>query len=211
MVRRDASGIWRSTLLEPATWLEHGFGGRNSIGWPPEHAAAARQVHGSDVLRAGTAGNCGEGDALVTDVPGLWVGVRTADCVPILLADQRSRRVAAVHAGWRGTVAQVVVKALEELGASPVDVWAAIGPAIGRCCYEVGSEVAREFGQPVDGNGRAHLDLVAENRQQLERAGVPGGQIDAEGPVCTRCHEDFHSFRRDGAAAGRQVSAIRLR
>jgi len=190
-------------LFAGEAWLSHGFGGRYSSAWPPQHAAAAQQVHGDVVLRPSGLGACGEGDALIAAQPGLWVGVRTADCVPILLADRQQRCVAAVHAGWRGTVAGIAAKALAALASNPADVLVAIGPAIGVCCYEVGDEVARQFGR----SGRVHLDLAAENRAQMLAAGVPASQI-AWGAPCTRCDGDFHSFRRDGVAAGRMVSAI---
>jgi len=88
-------------------------------------------------------------DALATRTPGLLLGAQTADCVPVLLADTRQRAVAAIHAGWRGTLARIVVKTLGrmqmEFGTRPRDVVAALGPAIGRCCYEVGPEVAQAF------------------------------------------------------------------
>jgi hypothetical protein len=90
-----------------------------------------------------------QGDALLTSQPGLLLAVQTADCVPILLADPARRAVAAVHAGWRGTLARVVAKTVGrmrlEFGTRPADIVAAIGPAIGRCCYEVGPEVAQAF------------------------------------------------------------------
>ena len=207
MLQRDAaSGVWRSPLLAALPWIEHGFGGRSSVEWPPEHAAAAKQVHGDHVIFASTPGTCGKGDALVTDAPGLWVGVRTADCVPILLADSRRRLVAAVHAGWRGTVAGIVGKAIEKMGSDARDLHAVLGPAIGICCYEVGEEVASHFGPPI----RRHLDLLAANCEHLVAAGVPRQQVDAAAP-CTKCGDDFHSYRRDGERAGRMVSAIRRR
>lgn len=112
-----------------------------------------KQFH-SDVIRVVTAPLASveevpHADALVTRVPGLLLGVQTADCVPILLADTRQRVVAAIHAGWRGTLARIAIKALGrmrmEFGTRPGDVDAAIGPAIGRCCYEVGPEVAQAF------------------------------------------------------------------
>jgi YfiH family protein len=114
---------------------------------------ALRQIH-SDVIHvaAASAASTEEalaGDALMTKSPGLLLGVQTADCVPILLADTRRCVVAAIHAGWRGTLARIVVKALGrmrmEFGTRPGDVVAALGPAIGRCCYEVGPEVAQAF------------------------------------------------------------------
>lgn len=109
-----------------------------------------RQFH-SDVIHVAAA-PCDEApkaDALITATPGLLLGVQTADCVPILLADTRRRVVAAIHAGWRGTLARIAVKTLGrmkmEFGTQPRDVVAALGPAIGRCCYEVGPEVAQAF------------------------------------------------------------------
>jgi YfiH family protein len=134
------------------------------------------------------------------------VSVRTADCFPILLADTRNRAVAAVHAGWRGTAAHIVSGALQEMrerfGTSPADVQAAIGPGIGVCCYEVGIEVARQFG--LDNSGR--IDLAAVNRSQLLAAGLAENHIEIIGG-CTQCDaHQFHSFRRDKEHAGRMIS-----
>ena len=112
--------------------------------------ATLRQFH-SDVIHLASepAADAPRADAMATRAPGLLLGVQTADCVPILLADTRQRVVAAIHAGWRGTLARIVVKTLGrmqmEFGTRPRDVVAALGPAIGRCCYEVGSDVARSF------------------------------------------------------------------
>jgi hypothetical protein len=179
-----------------------------------------KQVHSADVVPAdGGAGCIGEGDALITDHPGTLVGVRTADCVPVLLVDMRRRAVAAVHAGWRGSADQIVRNAIDALhtkyGSAPADVYAAIGPCIRECCYEVGPDVAQKFAawfpdlasiaSPV------RINLARVNRLQLERAGVPSGQIYDSG-MCTRCMaEDFHSYRRDGAKSGRMISAIGVR
>ena len=115
--------------------------------------AALRQIHSDIVHRvdasaAGTEEVAG-GDALVTREPGCLLAIQTADCVPILLADGKQRAIAAIHAGWRGTLRRIAAKALGrmqmEFGTRPQDVVAALGPSIGRCCYEVGDEVAREF------------------------------------------------------------------
>lgn len=146
----------------------------------------------------------------MTNRPLLAISVRTADCYPILLADAKNRAVAAVHAGWRGTAAQIVRKTLQkmttEFGTSPGDVYAAIGPGIGVCCYEVGEEVARKFGY----DAKTHLDLASENRNQLESAGVPPGNIEALG-VCTFCDaERFFSYRRDKENPGRMTSFIQI-
>jgi hypothetical protein len=198
-----------SSLLDKLPWIEHGFGTRHAQ-VRPDDFAGLKQIHSNLVFVADGQGLCGEGDALVTGRIGLAIAVRTADCYPILLADTRHRAVAAVHAGWRGTVTHVVEKALEkmkaEFGTSPADVNAAIGPGIGVCCYEVGEEVARQFGF----EHRTHLDLVSENRKQLEAAGVQHQNIEALG-VCTYCDaERFFSYRREKEKAGRMTSFIRI-
>ena len=196
-----------SPLLAELKWLNHGFGTRaDSV--PQESMASLKQIHSGLVLVAEQIGRAGEGDALVTARDGVPVSVRTADCYPLLLADGRNRAVAAVHAGWRGTAAHIVVRALEEMhrlyGTEATDVYAAIGPGIGACCYEVGAEVARQFG--LEHAGR--IDLAAINRRQLLDAGVAEHRIDVLGG-CTKCDAHlFHSYRRDKLAAGRMVSYI---
>ena len=133
----------------------------------------------------------------------LWSGQPSSD--PIRSA------VAAVHAGWRGTVAKIVPKAIaamgDRFGTMPADLHAAIGPGIGKCCYEVGPEVAEQFGL----TGRGHIDLPEANRRQLVEAGVAPERIYVAG-LCTKCHgEDFHSFRRDKDVAGRMYSFAGIR
>jgi YfiH family protein len=172
--------------------------------------ASLTQVHSALVLVADRASGCvGTGDALITDQRGITVSVRSADCFPILLADVQRRVVAAVHAGWRGTAskinAEVLAKMAAQFGTAPSDVWVAIGPGIGPCCYQVGEEVARKFG--LDRAGR--VDLAQANRRQLIEAGVPDNRIELLG-VCTCCDpERFHSYRRDKLQAGRMISYIR--
>jgi YfiH family protein len=196
-----------SPLLAELKWLVHGFGTRaDSI--QQESMASLKQIHSGVVLTAERIGCAGEADALVTGRMGVPVSVRTADCYPILLADGRNRAVAAVHAGWRGTAAHIVIRALEEMhrlyGTAAADVYAAIGPGIGGCCYEVGADVARQFG--LEQAGR--IDLAAINRRQLLEAGVAEDRIDVLGG-CTKCDaHQFHSYRRDQLAAGRMVSYI---
>jgi hypothetical protein len=217
----DELGVFRAPILEQFDWLEHGFGTRASAVWPdPARLAMLKQIHSAKVVEAnGAAGFIGEGDALITGGAGTLVGVRTADCVPILIADSRKRAVAAVHAGWRGSVRQIVVCTISEMaghfGTVPGDIYAVIGPAIGRCCYEVGPEVAREFipwwPELAANNGPVRLDLAGTNRRQLMSAGVAGDRI-VGGAPCTFCTpQTLHSYRRDGEAAGRMISAIGIR
>jgi YfiH family protein len=206
----DPQQIYRATELDALPWLIHGFGTR-SIDIPAHFAqlATLKQVHSATCVAAeGRAGILGPGDALLEDNPGSVVAVKTADCMPILLADERLRAVAAVHAGWRGTAARIVQAAVSAMGSRfgsrPEDLHAAIGPGIGACCYEVGPEVMEQFG----GQGRGRLDLEAGNRRQLEESGVTAARIYAS-HLCTMCRkEQFHSFRRDREAAGRLYSFI---
>lgn len=126
---------------------------RHAIGADGMSLVAVEQIHSDVVHRITSAtlpiANLAKGDALLTSVPGILLAVQTADCVPILLADRKRRAVAAIHSGWRGTLLRIAAKTLGrmrmEFGTSPRDVIAAIGPSIGRCCYEVGSEVAAAF------------------------------------------------------------------
>ena len=208
MFYKDSRQIYRVTELDALPWLVHGFGTRlASVPAVYGNLARLRQVHSAVCVQAsGRVGVLGEGDALLENRPGSVVAVKTADCLPILLVDEGHGAVAAVHAGWRGTVAGIAQRAVEamraEFGARPGELHAAIGPGIGKCCYEVGPEVAAQFGQ----QGRAHVDLAAANRRQLMDAGVTPERIYASN-LCTMCRcEEFHSFRRDKEAAGRMYS-----
>lgn len=199
-----------SSIFDPVEWVEHGFGTRDDI-LSQDEMASVKQIHSATVLSAMGVGSAGEGDGLITTADGLAVSVRTADCLPVLLADGRHRVVAAVHAGWRGTAARIVPKAIDlmraEFDSDPADIYAAIGPGIGECCYQVGEEVARLFGQ----QGAGRIDLGGANREQLIGSGVPEGHIHCL-DLCTFCEAArFHSYRRDKDAAGRMISFIRIR
>ncbi|MCX6627533.1 MAG: peptidoglycan editing factor PgeF [Candidatus Solibacter sp.] len=213
MFYRDPENIYRVTELDEFPWLVHGFGTRLAdIPACFAQLATLKQIHSSSCVAAeGRVGILGEGDALLENQPGSVVAVKTADCIPVLLVDERSRAVAAVHAGWRGTAARIAAGAVAAMGrrfgTRPEDVHAAIGPGIGKCCYEVGAEVAAQFG----GQGRGHIDLTAANRRQLEETGVTPARIYAS-YLCTMCRgEEFDSFRRDKEAAGRMYSFAGIR
>jgi polyphenol oxidase len=219
---------------EPAHVTENRRRVAEAIGGRP---FVARQVHGTVIRRVRAGDDLDavarqEADGLCTDAPGLVLGVFVADCVPVLLADARTGACAAVHAGWRGTVAGILPAAVRtlasEFGARPSDLRVALGPAIGPCCFEVGLEVvdavvatipeARARGivlpSPRGRADRAHVDLHAANRLLLERAGVDPAAIDAVDLAVACTHHDrqrFFSFRRDGAATGQQMGVIRLR
>lgn len=183
------------------------------IGEPDLPVAWAKQVHSATVLPAGAPGECGPGDALTTDRPGLALSIVTADCVPVLLAGPPGDpRIAAVHAGWRGIAARILPATLETLG-NPAGWTAWIGPTIGPCCYEVGEEVALpvaaastpEAVLPRPG-ARPHLDLLRAATHQLQAGGVTNVQSLA---LCTRCETELlSSYRREGKGAGRNLAFI---
>jgi len=180
-----------------------------------------RQVHGKDILCVPAPNkSVGPADGMYTSVAGLGLAVLTADCVPVLIIAPRAQVAAAVHAGWRGTVAGVVpaaVRALcEDLGLRPADLLVALGPAIGACCYEVELQVGEELTERWGGMPeawrpatlRGKLDLRAANRAILLRLGVPRERIAVVGP-CTACHpETFFSHRGSGGRTGRQISFV---
>jgi YfiH family protein len=204
----DSDRTYRVTELDRFDWLVHGFGTRASD-IPTRFAGLAtlKQIHSSEcVVAEGRRGELGRADALLENTPGSVVAVKTADCIPILLVDERNRAVAAVHAGWRGTAARIGPAAIaamaQRFGTRPEDLHAAIGPGIGECCYEVGPEVAAQFG----GSGRQHINLPHINRRQLLETGVAAERVYTS-DLCTMCRpEEFHSFRRDKEGAGRLYS-----
>lgn len=188
----------------------------------------ARQVHSSTVLVVGraepSAGHTQPAsDALITSEAGWLLAVQTADCVPILVADAARRVVAAVHAGWRGTLAGIAEKTVtrmrEEFGTRPEDCLAALGPAAQACCYEVGRKVVESFRSRFDDaerfissrqpSGRWYLNLELSNVRQLIGAGLRSENIFPSG-LCTICRHDlFFSHRREGhQGVGRMMSVI---
>jgi YfiH family protein len=214
-------------LVDPVlAGVDHGFGVRGFSG--PAGLLRPRQVHGAAVVTAAecrVSGDPPQADAIVSDEAGQPIGVVTADCVPILLATADGRVVAAIHAGWRGLVAGVVASGVEALrsraGVAGAGLRAAIGPSIGRCCYEVDAPVlgplAERFGprlaalqDPVSGRpGHARIDLAGLVREDLLDRGLTGERVGQATAACTRCDaERFHSFRRDGDRAGRLVHFI---
>ncbi len=227
----DALGV-EAAVLAGLPGLVHAFGRRSGpAGFETREATAARtasllaprgrllllrQVHGAAVEKAPWSGRP-SADAAIGSEPGLFVGIETADCLPVLVVDPRRRAVAAVHAGWRGTVAGVTraaVAALVRDGSVPADLLAALGPGIGPCCYEVGDEVKAAFGPAgalyfaPSPAGRHYLDVRAANLGQLVASGLDPGRIGGVNE-CTFCRPDlYHSYRRDGPGSGRMISVI---
>jgi hypothetical protein len=168
-----------------------------------------------------------EGDGLITDLPGVLLGVGTADCVPVLVVDTERRVVAAFHAGWRGTVARIVERGVaimqQEYRSRPNDLVAAVGPGIGPCCYTVGEEVrsrfekqfeyAKELFIPADDSAETRLNLWEANRRQLLDAGIPEISINSltECTACTRSQTGalrYFSHRAEHGNAGRMLNVV---
>lgn len=196
-----------------------------------EHTlVTVEQVHGNRLLVIDETVQAGEQlgtlgyDGIITAIPGTPIGIKTADCVPVLLADCKRRVVGAVHAGWKGTVLGIAAKAagvfMETFSSEPEDILAIIGPAIGPCCYEVDEVVFHRFDNTREGRialtggrkkGKWWLDLSAANRSQLQGVGIPRGNIFSAG-ICTSCRQDtFFSHRGEAGNTGRQLNFIVLR
>ena len=203
-----------------------------------KYVSAARQVHGDKVLviksqdpgpktqksnssrqiakaRLRSITNT-EADALITNIPGLAVGVRVADCVGTVIIDPKNKVVAAVHSGWRGVANRIIVKTVKlmkkEFGSKPSDMIAAVSPAIGPCCYEIGGEVLKLKKHRVfsniwkDKNGRTHMDLWQGVKNLLVSQGLRTKNI----KICNMCTADnpelFYSHRRDKGKTGRMMA-----
>ena len=203
---------WRRRAFLMASGLGHGT------------PRILRQVHGRAVVdAAGPSAAPPEADAAVlvhpSDPAGPFPAVRTADCVPVLIADSRGQACAAVHAGWRGIAAGIAEAALDTLksaGCDPEEAVVALGPAIGGCCYEVGTDVVDALRSACPDTswladapgGTTRVDLRAALRSQLTRAGVSRSAIHGA-PWCTRCRNDlFFSVRTEGQATGRLMAVI---
>lgn len=192
--------LGRHTDDDPANVAENLRRLAARLGTEPERIAAIRQVHGTELVEwqgPPAAGERPEADGHLTSVPGLPLLVLVADCLPVALAG--GGRVAMLHCGWRGLAGGILERALERFGEPPA---AALGPAIGPCCYEVGPEVLERF-ERFDGvaDGRM-LDLKAVARRILAGAGVT---VVEDVPYCTSCRPDlFFSHRRDAGVTGRQ-------
>lgn len=187
-----------------------------ALGISRKDITAAQQVHGSQVALVGL-GDRGRvipaTDALVTDAPGVALLLRFADCLPVLLYDPVRRAIGLAHAGWRGTVKRIAAKTasamLEAYGSRPADIVAGLGPCIGPCCYQVGTEVIEAVRAKFNpwrgllrpqGDGSLHFDLWEANRRQLAELGIADIEVSQ---LCTACRTDeFFSYRAEGGHTG---------
>jgi YfiH family protein len=219
---------------------------QSALGATDSPLVLLKQFHSAvTVFFASPPAQPGKGDALLTNSAGILLGIQTADCVPILLVDPKKRAVAAIHAGWRGTLARIAEKTAGEMrmhfDSNPADILAALGPSIGGCCYEVGTEQVTEFTSqfadaaeyfdelrtgeepnPLQWLNRmppghqpppknVRLDLRKANRSQLLASGLRDTNIFLSN-LCTACHPDlFFSYRKEAANSGRLLSVIGLK
>lgn len=197
------------------------------LGSSPDKAVKAKQTH-SDIVLSVDESFGGEGitkpqsffeaDGLITDKNNMTLLVFYADCVPILLADPTTKAIGAVHSGWRGTKAEIVRKAIEKMKSlhkcNPKNIMAAIGPAIGKCHFEVSEDIFNEFKGSVskafteEKNGKFYVDLPNSVKNQLLLSGVPEENI-AVSDLCTYCNDFLYSYRREGSSAGRMAAFIK--
>ncbi len=186
-----------------------------ALGIGAERMAYPLQHHTANVRIADHPGTYEYCDGLVTQKPNVYLAITVADCVPIVMFDPMTNSIAAVHAGWRGTAGKIVKKAIAKLlvqcESRPSNLRVFIGPAAGKCCYEVGPEVASQFPASVVeglGDGKFLLDVKEANRQQLLECGVPEQQIEVSQECTISTPGRFHSFRRDREASGRMMAVI---
>jgi len=182
------------------------------LGISPTHLARSYQVHGDKIWVTGRPGYQSGFDAMVSVQAGVFAGVGIADCTPILLADPVTRVCAAIHAGWKGTVAGIVEKTalrmIENRGSNPANILAYIGPCISQTHFEVGDEVAAHFSEAfkVYKRDKWHVDLKAANASQLIKTGIQQIEID---PACTMENNiDFFSHRKEAGMTGRMLALI---
>jgi purine-nucleoside/S-methyl-5'-thioadenosine phosphorylase / adenosine deaminase len=177
-----------------------------------------KQIHGTDIIvahgGAEASKTCPDADAFITNEKNLPIAIRTADCVPVFIYDPLRRSIGLAHAGWKGTQQEIAVKTVQKMkkqykcDLSSLKV--ILGPSIRECCYQVGEEFLNHFpNHVIEREGFLYADIVGTNRDQLQLAGVLQENIVDTG-ICTCCHKNYFSFRRDAEKAGRMISLMML-
>ncbi len=187
-----------------------------SIGVSSDQVVTSHQVHGTQVLHASVPGRNQGFDSLITDQPGLVLAVTVADCTPVLVFDPKRRAVAAIHAGWRGTVGEIVLKTIQrmqqEFGTDPSDCFAYVGTCIDKCSFEVGDEVAEHFSNFYkwfnSKAGKYYVDLKQANLAQLHGAGVSTERIQVSAYSTVLDNQDYFSHRLEKGLTGRMLACI---
>lgn len=215
----DTLNLGKSTEDDPADVSENRRLICATLGFVPEQMAWSRQVHGEEIRLVTGPGGAEGHDALVSGATGVLLAVSVADCTPILVYDHANRAIAAIHAGWRGTVAGLVGKTLsfmeQHFGTRGPDCFAYVGACIDECSFEVGEEVADKFSATFKrfdpARGKFMVDLKKANAAQLHAFGIPENQLEIS-PYCTLRDADiFFSHRHSGGITGRGMGLIGLR
>ncbi|GGC01457.1 laccase domain protein [Dyadobacter sediminis] len=188
----------------------------NALQVPLEHVAKSHQIHGDAILKVTEPGRFETFDALITDKPHVQLAVTIADCTPILIFDPVHNSVAAIHAGWRGTVKHIVQKTVaalqKEYGTVPEHCYAYVGTCIDECSFEVGEEVAEHFDslhkRPDETSGKYFIDLKLANRDQLIHAGLKNENIEVSAYSTVLHNSDYFSYRHEKGITGRMLATI---
>ena len=191
----------------------------SSLGIPLAEVAKSHQVHSANILKVESAGRFEGFDALITNLPNIQLAVTVADCTPILIFDPAEKAVAAIHAGWRGTVAEITKKTVEmmasEYGTLPENCYAYVGTCIDECSFEVGEDVAQHFESAFkrwdEEKSKFFVDLKASNKTQLLNTGIPDKNIEIS-PYSTVINNDtYFSYRFENGLTGRMLATIGIR
>ena len=213
----DSLNLGTSTSDDPSSVRENYALLYRHLGIDGKNTAFMRQIHSASVITVSEAGVYDSVDGMLTNVPGLLLGVKTADCVPVLLYDPYSLAVGVVHCGWRSLVSKILENTLSlmehEWNTKTEEVIFILGPSAGPCCYEVGEEVAARMRDSslLNRSGKVYADLHAEIISRLDENGVNKANIESI-RNCTVCNPSlFYSHRRDGIVSGRMAGYIMLR
>lgn len=215
----DCTRIEQLIAREPFATIARELGVSRIVLQHQTHSVQGHEITQSDPSLLHEAPYAREGDFLVTDVPGVALGVSTADCVPLIFYDPEHHVLAVIHAGWRGTVAGIARQAFETMHArwntNPKQLQVIVGPSARTCCYEVQPAIQQELGNYaqdvlVTREGKLYLDVPRMNVLQLREVGVEESQWDFSHNICTICSPQYCSYRRDGARALRQMTCAAL-
>ena len=188
----------------------------SEIGVKLADTAKSHQVHGAEILNVRQPGRYEGYDAMITDIPGIQLAVTIADCTPILIYDPVRKAAAAIHAGWRGTVQNIVSKTVlamnEKFKTNPKDCFAYVGTCIDECSFEVGEEVASHFASSHkrldETKGKYFIDLKNANKEQLLLAGLKPEYIELSRFSTVLNNEDYFSYRFENGTTGRMLATI---
>ena len=205
-----------STLDNPEHVLKNNHLFFTALDVPFRNVAKSHQIHGAEILTVLKSGRYEGYDALITNISGIQLAVTVADCTPILIFDPIKKAVAAIHAGWRGTVLEIVsktVKAMQkEYGTNPSDCLAYVGTCIDECSFEVGQEVAMNFADAYkrldQEKSKFFVDLKSANRDQLLSVGLHPKNIEVSAYSTVLNNTDYFSYRLEQGITGRMLATI---